>query len=224
MIVRSERGPDPDIVAALARSGVATVHEALGQRGLVGSELRPVYPGARIAGRAVTVLSHPGDTLMVHAAIEHCREGDVLVVATTARADNAVMGELFALQLRLRGVVGMVTAAGVRDAAALTAMAFPVWSRTVHAQGATRAVPGSVNVPVVVAGQVVHPGDIVVADDDGVVCVPLDEGEATAAAAATREAREADLRSRIEVGDLTVDILGLRPVIQELGVQEVDAG
>ena len=222
VIVRTTRGPSAEVVDALGRSGVATAHEAHGRRGLLEPELRPIYPGARIAGRAVTVLSHPGDNLMIHASIEQCRAGDVLVVATTSRSTDGMFGDLFATQLLHRGVRGLVTDAGVRDIADLQTMGFPVWSRAVHAQGTAKAVAGSVNVPVVVAGQLVHPGDIILADDDGVLCVPLAEGEAVVEAAAAREANEEAKRRRFRDGDLGLDVYDMRPLLERLGVRYVD--
>ncbi|MGF6946260.1 4-carboxy-4-hydroxy-2-oxoadipate aldolase/oxaloacetate decarboxylase [Streptomyces auratus] len=223
VIVRTRRGPSGEVVTGLAKNGVATAHEAYGRRGLLGPELRPIYPGARIAGRAVTVLSHPGDNLMIHAAIEQCRAGDVLVVATTSRSTDGMFGELFATQLHHRGVLGLVTDAGVRDVADLTAMGFPVWSRAVHAQGTAKAVAGSVNVPVVVAGQLVHPGDVILADDDGVLCIPLADGEAVVEASARREANEEAKRRRFRQGELGLDIYDMRPLLDQLGVRYVDA-
>lgn len=223
VIVRTSRGPSDHVVTALAKSGVATAHEAFGRRGLLGPELRPVYPGARIAGRAVTVLSHPGDNLMIHACIEQCHEGDVLVVATTSRSTDGMFGELFATQLLHRKVRGLVIDAGVRDVADLTALGFPAWSRVVHAQGTAKAVPGSVNVPVVVAGQLIHPGDVIVADDDGVLCVPLAQCEQVAEACARREANEEAKRLRFREGELGIDIYNMRPLLEQLGVRYVDA-
>nr|WP_258937842.1 4-carboxy-4-hydroxy-2-oxoadipate aldolase/oxaloacetate decarboxylase [Prauserella salsuginis] len=220
---RTDRGPTPQITAALAKRGVATSHEAYGRRGLLGPELRPIYPRARIAGRAVTVLSHPGDNLMIHASIEQCGEGDILVVATTSRSTDGMFGDLFATQLLRRGVRGLVTDAGVRDIADLEEMGFPVWSRAVHAQGTAKSVPGSVNVPIVVAGQLVNPGDIIVADDDGVLCVPLTEGEAVVEAAAKREANEKAKRRRFHDGELGLDVYDMRPLLERLGVRYVDA-
>ncbi|OHV25672.1 4-carboxy-4-hydroxy-2-oxoadipate aldolase/oxaloacetate decarboxylase [Parafrankia soli] len=222
VIVRTGRGPEPEILAALAKYGVATAHEAMGRRGLLGPELRPIYPGARIAGRAVTVLSHPGDNLMIHACIEQCRDGDVLVVATTSRSTDGMFGELFATQLRYRNVVGLVIDAGVRDVADLTAMRFPVWSRAVHAQGTAKAVAGSVNVPVVVAGQLVHPGDVIVADDDGVLCVPLADAAGIVEAAARRTESEEAKRHQFAAGVLGLDLYGLRSTLERLGVRYVN--
>lgn len=223
VIVRSDRGPEPEVVDGLAKCGVATVHEASGRRGLLDPEVRPIYAGARIAGRAVTVLSHPGDNLMIHACIEQCRAGDVLVVGTTSRSTDGMFGELFATQLRHRGVLGLVIDAGVRDVADLSAMRFPVWSRAVHAQGTAKAVAGSVNVPVVVAGQVIHPGDIVIADDDGVMCVPLGDSEAALEAARRREENEEARRREFAGGVLGLDLYDLRPTLERLGVRYVDA-
>ncbi|MGW6034904.1 4-carboxy-4-hydroxy-2-oxoadipate aldolase/oxaloacetate decarboxylase [Gordonia terrae] len=222
VIVRTDRGPSAAVTDALRGFGVATVHEAMGRRGLLHPGIRPIYAGARIAGRAVTVLSHPGDNLMIHACIEQCKAGDVLVVATTSQSTDGMFGELFATQLRRRGVAGLIIDAGVRDVADLTAMDFPVWSRAIHAQGTAKAVAGSVNVPVVIAGQTVRPGDVVVADDDGVLCVALEDAEATVEASRAREDHEADKRAQFLDGVLGVDLYGLRDKLQALGVEYVD--
>lgn len=224
VIVRSDRGPDPDLVDELSELGVATVHEAMGRRGLVSPALRPIYPGARIAGRAVTVLSHPGDNLMIHASIAHCRPGDVLVVATTSPSTDGMFGELFATQLRFRGVRGLVIDAGVRDVADLTAMGFPVWSRAICAQGTVKATPGSVNVPVVVGGAVVSPGDVVVADDDGVLIVPLERSDEIALAARARAEKEAHARARFAEGVSSLELYDLAAVLERLGVRSVEPG
>lgn len=223
VIVRSDVVPDADAAAELRRQGVATVHEAQGRRGLLGPWIVARQEGRAIAGRAVTVLSHPGDNLMIHAAVEQCVPGDVLVVATTSESTDGMFGELIAVSLRSRGVVGLVTAAGVRDIAELRRMGFPVWSRAVSAQGTVKATPGSVNVPIVVAGVLTHPGDVVVADDDGVVVVPCADAPEVAAAGASRLREEAKKRERLTSGELGLDMSGLRTELRRLGVQYVDA-
>ena len=213
---------DAATAAALGVHGVATVHEARGRTGLVGRSIRPVQTGARVAGTAVTVLSWPGDNLMIHAAIEQCREGDLLVVATTSPSGDGAFGDLFATALTARGVRGLVSATGVRDTADLRAMGFPVWSNGVHAQGTVKATAGSVNVPVVVDGATVRPGDVVVADDDGVVIVPRERAAAVLAAADARVAKEAADREAYASGaELSLDRKGLRPLLAELGVEYV---
>jgi 4-hydroxy-4-methyl-2-oxoglutarate aldolase len=223
VIVRSSRRPDPEAVGVLGRVGVATAHEAMGRRGLTHPVLRPIYPGARIAGRAVTVLSHPGDNLMIHACIEQCGPGDVLVITTTSPSTDGMFGELFATQLAARGVRGLIMDAGVRDVAELTAMGFPAWSRAVSAQGTVKATPGSVNVPVVVAGAYIRPGDVIVADDDGVLVVPFEDATEVAAAAVAREANEQGKREKFQAGVLGLDYYDLRPTLERLGVTYVDS-
>jgi 4-hydroxy-4-methyl-2-oxoglutarate aldolase len=202
----------------LAEYGVATVHEALGRTGLVGPSLHPLQQGARVAGSAVTVLCWPGDNLMIHAAIEQCRAGDILVVTTTSPSLDGSFGELFATQLQHRGVRGLVTTGGVRDAVDLRAMGFPVWSAAVNAQGTVKATPGSVNVPIVVGGVLVRPGDAVIADDDGVMIVPRTEVPAALAAAEARTAKEAAARAAYLGGAVSLDQNDLRPLLAELGV------
>jgi 4-hydroxy-4-methyl-2-oxoglutarate aldolase len=222
VIVRTKRRPDPDAVEVLGRVGVATAHEAMGRCGLTHPVLRPIYAGARIAGRAVTVLSHPGDNLMIHACIEQCGPGDVLVITTTSPSTDGMFGELFATQLAARGVRGLVMDAGVRDVAELTAMGFPAWSRAVSAQGTVKASPGSVNVPVVVAGALVRPGDVVVADDDGVLIVPLGDAPDVAEKSLAREASEQGKREKFQAGVLGLDFYDLRPTLTRLGVTYID--
>ena len=211
-----------ETIGALRGAGVATAHEAAGRVGLLGPEIRPRQAGASIGGSAITVSCHPGDNLMIHAAVEVCRPGDVLVVTTTSPSTDGMFGELLATSLIARGVVGLVIDAGVRDVADLRALPFPVWSRSVHAQGTVKASPGSVNVPVVVAGRLVSPGDIVIADDDGVLTLPGARGPAVAAASAERLANEATKRAKLAGGTLGVDLYNLRPLLADLGVRYVD--
>ncbi len=221
-VVRQVDRADPEVIAALRAAGVATAHEAAGRIGLLGPAVRARQDGAAIAGSAITVSCHPGDNLMVHAAVEVCRPGDVLVVTTTSPSTDGMFGDLLATSLMARGVVGLVIDAGVRDIAALRAMGFPVWSRAIHAQGTVKASPGSVNVPVVAAGQLVRPGDIIVADDDGVLALPAARGASAAAAAAKRLSTEDAKRAELASGTLGVDLYHLRPLLAELGVEYVD--
>ncbi|MDQ7879463.1 4-carboxy-4-hydroxy-2-oxoadipate aldolase/oxaloacetate decarboxylase [Microbacterium sp. QXD-8] len=204
---------------ALGVHGVATVHEAMGRTGLVGAGIRPIQDGVRIAGTAVTVLCHPGDNLMIHAAVEQCRAGDVLVVTTTSPSIDGAFGELFATALHARGVRGLVTTTGVRDVAELRAMGFPVWSAAVFAQGTVKATPGSVNVPITLGAVTVAPGDVIVADDDGVLRVPRRGADAALAAADARLAKEEADRAAYGGGQLSLDRKGLRPLLAELGVE-----
>jgi 4-hydroxy-4-methyl-2-oxoglutarate aldolase len=221
-VVRSVERADNDTITTLREAGVATAHEAAGRIGLLGPAVRARQSGAVIAGSAITVSCHPGDNLMIHAAVEVCRPGDVLVVTTTSPSTDGMFGDLLATSLRAHGVIGLVSDAGVRDIATLRRMGFPVWSRAVHAQGTVKASPGSVNVPVVAAGQLVRPGDIVIADDDGVLVLPTSAGPRVAEAATKRSADEADKRKQLESGALGVDMYKLRPLLAELGVEYVD--
>ncbi|KRA25462.1 4-carboxy-4-hydroxy-2-oxoadipate aldolase/oxaloacetate decarboxylase [Microbacterium sp. Root61] len=214
---------DAATIDALGVHGVATVHEAMGRRGLVGAALRPLQDGARIAGSAVTVLNWPGDNLMIHAAVEQCRAGDILVVTTTSPSLDGSFGELFATALQQRGVLGLVTTGGVRDVVDLRAMGFHVWSAAVNAQGTVKATAGSVNVPITVGDTVVCAGDIIVADDDGVVCVPRAEASAVLLASDARVAKEAGSRAAYQAGDLSLDRNNLRPLLADLGVTYVTA-
>lgn len=223
-IVRRVRRADPDLIRTLGALGVATVHEALGRSGLLRPYMRPIYPAARTAGSAVTILSQPGDNLMIHAAMEVVQPGDVLVVTTTSESTDGMFGELLAVSARAHGVAGLVIDAGVRDVADLTAMDFPVWARAVSAQGTVKNTAGSVNVPVVCAGAAVHPGDVIVADVDGVVVVPREAAAEAARLGEQRVAKEQQTRERLRAGELGLDFYGLRATLTHLGVKYVDEG
>jgi len=222
VVVRSIPRADAATVAGLGEAGVATVHEAMGRIGLLGTELRPVQRGTRIAGSAVTVSCQAGDNLMIHAAIEVCSPGDVLVVTVTSPSTDGMFGELLGTSLQARGVVGLVIDAGVRDVTELNELGFPVWSKAVSAQGTVKATAGSVNVPVVCAGGSVHPGDVIVADDDGVVVVRREDADAALAASRARLDKEAATRAALARGELGVDLYGLRATLDALGVRYVD--
>ena len=221
-VVRNIRRADTAVVESLGRLGVATVHEAQGRIGLMQPYMRPLWRGARIAGSAVTALCHPGDNWMIHVAVEVLRPGDVLIVACSSESTDGAFGELLATSLKAHGAKGVVLDMGCRDAHEIAEMRFPLWSRAISAKGTVKATIGSVNVPVVCAGVQVHPGDAVVADDDGVVIVRRADAETVVKAGEEREKKEAASRARLEKGELGLDIYGMRKALEDKGLKYVD--
>jgi 4-hydroxy-4-methyl-2-oxoglutarate aldolase len=221
-IVRHIPRPDIQAVKLLDELGVATVHEAQGRTGMMLPYMRPIYLSARVAAPAITVSCHPGDNLMIHAAVEVCKPGDILVVVTHSESTDGMFGELLATSCRAHGVVGLIIDAGVRDTTEITEMRFPVWAKAISAQGTVKASAGSVNVPVVCAGALVNPGDVIVGDADGVVVVPRAAAADVAKAGDERRGKEEKTRELLAKGELGIDFYGLRAKLKELGIEYVD--